>query len=328
MCDAFPAGGACGTLGAIQDGSFVKVNGLQFNTSMSFRYGRFDRLSPTVRRLVAPNPGPFTFYGTGVYVVGTGRVAVIDPGPNAPAHIHALLAGLGQETVEAILVTHTHSDHSPGAALLKEKTGAPVYGFGSTLLSERAEEDTVVVEAGRDLSFRPDHKLKDGDTIEGDTWALQALHTPGHTSDHLCYAYDAESALFTGDHVMGWSTTVIAPPDGDMDAYIMSLENLLPRDDAILYPTHGSPITSPHDFLIELINHRHEREQQILRCLARNIESIEGIVSQLYSHVPTELHAAAACSVWAHLIALCRRGVAFAEKDDQSLDGRYRLASI
>lgn len=301
---------------------------MQFNTSMSFRYGRFDWLSPTVRRVVAPNPGPFTFYGTGVYVVGTGRVAVLDPGPGDPAHVHALLAGLGQETVEAIFVTHTHRDHSPAASLLKEKTGAPVYGFDSPDHPGGGKEQTASVEEGRDLSFVPDYRLKDNDVVEGETWTLQALHTPGHTSEHLCYAYDAENALFTGDHVMGWSTTVIAPPDGDMDAYIMSLEKLLPRDDAIFYPTHGSPIANTHDFLIDLINHRHEREQQILRCLARNLEQIESIVAELYTHVPVDLQAAAACSVWAHLIALCRRGVVFAENDNRSLSGHYRLASI
>lgn len=296
--------------------------------SLTFRYGRLDQISPTIRRMVAPNPGPFTHYGTGVYVVGTGRVAVIDPGPRDAAHVHALVTGLGAETIEAILVTHTHKDHSPAAALLKEKTGAPIYGFGHALRSDKEARQVAHVEEGRDAFFSPDHELKDKDVIEGDGWQLQALHTPGHTSDHLCYVYEAENAVFTGDHVMGWSTTVIAPLDGDMDAYIMSLEKLLPRDDAVFYPTHGAPIEKPHEFLIGLINHRHDREAQILRCLARKIETVRAIVSQLYVHIPAAMHAAAAHSVWAHLIALCRRGVVRAEQDDQSLTGRYSLVAV
>lgn len=302
--------------------------GLKFNKPLAFRYGRLEQISPTVRRVVAPNPGPFTHYGTGVYVVGAGRVAVIDPGPGDPAHVHALVAGLGSETIDAILVTHTHRDHSPAASLLKEKTGAQIYGFGTVFLDNEGDKRTTHMEEGRDTSFSPDLELKDGDVVEGDSWRLQAMHTPGHTSDHLCYAYEAENAVFTGDHVMGWSTTVIAPPDGDMDAYIMSLEKLLHRDDAVFYPTHGAPIDSPHDFLIGLINHRHDREEQILRCLARKIETIPAIVSHLYTHIPASMHSAAALSVWAHLIALCGRGVVRAVKNNQSLTGSYRLVAI
>lgn len=298
------------------------------NRSLSFRYGSLQRLSPNIRRLVAPNPGPFTHYGTGVYVIGAGRVAVLDPGPADPAHVHALMAGLGQETVDAILITHSHSDHSSAVPLLKERTGAPVYGFGLPPQDPAQESTQNAVEEGRDVLFRPDYFLKDEDVVEGDSWHLQALHTPGHTSDHLCYAFEEEQALFTGDHVMGWSTTVIAPPDGDMDAYIMSLERLLPREDVILYPTHGAPIDSPHDFLIWLINHRHDREEQILRCLAQGLFGIPAIVGQIYSDVPATLHAAAAHSVWAHLIALTRRGVVCAEDGDSSLSGNFKLVTL
>ena len=301
---------------------------MQFNRSLSFRYGSLQRVTPTIRRLVAPNPGPFTHYGTGVYVVGEGNVAVIDPGPKNPAHVHALLTQLGAETVEAIFVTHTHNDHSPAAALLKDMTGATVYGFDRYSGKGDAVSASMHVEEGRDAAFSPDRFLKDGDVVDGAGWQLQALHTPGHTSDHLCYAYEAETAVFTGDHVMGWSTTVIAPPDGDMDSYIMSLEKLLPRDDTVFYPTHGAPIDNPHEFLIGLINHRHDREQQILRCLARKLETIPEIVSQIYTHVPPELHAAAACSVWAHLIALCGRKVARCAQADMPLTAKYRLSSI
>ena len=210
---------------------------------LTFYYGVVDQVSPLIRRVIARNPSPFTFYGTGTYIVGRGEVAVIDPGPLLHDHVLALEAALAGERVSHILITHTHSDHSPAAAPLKAATGAPTYGFGPHG-SGRPEADVRVEEDG-DRDFRPDHEIRDGAVLEGPGWRLEAVHTPGHTSNHLCFALAEERALFTGDHVMGWSTSVISPPDGDMQAYLRALRRLLERDDATYWPTHGPPITQP-----------------------------------------------------------------------------------
>ncbi|MDE2485755.1 MAG: MBL fold metallo-hydrolase, partial [Alphaproteobacteria bacterium] len=204
---------------------------------LDFAYGRSDQVSPLIRRVIANNPGPFTFLGTGTYIVGRGEVAVIDPGPDDDAHLEAILAAVQGERVTAIVITHHHSDHSPLAGPLKERTGAPIYGCAVTAHAE--DDGAVRMEAGHDLGFAPDVSLCDGGTVAGPGWTLEAIPTPGHTSNHLCYALPEENACFTGDHIMGWSTTVITPPDGDMTDYLESLRRIRARGFSTLWPTHG-----------------------------------------------------------------------------------------
>ena len=267
---------------------------------MTFEYGKTDRVSPMIRRVVAENPSAFTFHGTGTYIVGHGDVAVIDPGPSLDSHVEALERALGPERVTHIVITHTHCDHSPAARPLKEATGAPTCGFGPHG-SGRADGDGEV-EEGADRDFVPDIRVRDGDRIEGSDWTLEAVHTPGHTSNHLCYALLEENALFSGDHVMGWSTTVVSPPDGDMRAYMRSLERLWTRSEEVFWPTHGPPVPEPLDFVGALLAHRHEREDQILSCLARGASTIPKMVEIMYADIGRHLHAAAARSVLSHLI--------------------------
>jgi glyoxylase-like metal-dependent hydrolase (beta-lactamase superfamily II) len=211
--------------------------------------------------VLAPNPGPFTFRGTGVYIVGTNNGAVIDPGPDIPAHIEALKDALKDKRVTHILLTHTHNDHSPAAAPLRAWSGAKTYAYGP---HPRREEHGVKVEEGGDIAFEPDVLVRDGDVLTGDDFTIECVFTPGHTSNHMCYALREEQALFTGDHVMGWSTSVVVPPDGEMAAYRASLAKLLARDDRVLWPTHGGPIRDPKPFLGAYLAHRAEREAQIL----------------------------------------------------------------
>jgi glyoxylase-like metal-dependent hydrolase (beta-lactamase superfamily II) len=262
-------------------------------------YGKAVQVSPMIRRVLARNPNAFTFHGTGTYIVGRGKVAVIDPGPLIDEHIAALMAAVADETVTHILITHTHNDHSPAAAPLKAATGAKTYGFGPHGAGKKSEG--VDVEEGGDMAFHPDVTIADRDVIEGEGWTFDSLYTPGHTSNHVCFALREEKALFAGDHVMGWSTTVIAPPDGDMAQYLASLEKLVPRDDRFYYPTHGNPIASPQRFVAKLIEHRHARERQIEACLREGLTRIPDIVAVIYSEVDKKLHPAAAMSVLAHL---------------------------
>ena len=293
---------------------------IPFRRDLTFQYAALDRVSPLIRRIVARNPGPFTAQGTGTYVVGNGRVAIIDPGPDLAEHIDATLAALRGETVDAILVTHTHRDHSPAAAALKRATGAPTYGFGP----HAAGRDGAQVEEGGDLAFVPDRLMRDGDIVDGMGWRLAAVHTPGHTSNHLCFALAEESVLFSGDHVMGWSTSVIAPPDGDMAAYLNSLAKLLVRDDATYLPTHGPAIADPKSFVRAFIEHRREREAAILRRLAAGDEWIPAMVAAIYVGLAPALHGAAARSVLAHLIRLVSDGRVVCD-GPVTLDARFRL---
>jgi glyoxylase-like metal-dependent hydrolase (beta-lactamase superfamily II) len=282
---------------------------ISFNRDFDVPYGEVRRLSPKVSRLLARNPSPFTFRGTGVYIAGDGNardVAVIDPGPLVPEHLDALKRAVADKNVTHILVTHTHSDHSPAAQPLKEWTGAKTYAFGPH--GSARDERGARVEEGGDWAFVPDVAVRDGDVIAGDGFAFDCVFTPGHTSNHMCYGLREEKALFTGDHVMGWSTTVVAPPDGDMAQYMASLRKLLARDDRVLYPTHGGPVNDPKPFLQAYIDHRLEREAQILACLRGGTHTIPAIVAQLYADVDKRLHAAAARSVLAHLIQLEQEG--------------------
>ncbi|MFW6027469.1 MAG: MBL fold metallo-hydrolase [bacterium] len=299
------------------------MNAIPFVREMEFEYGRAQDVSPLIRRLIARNPGPFTYTGTGTYIVGRGQVAVIDPGPLLDEHLEALLHTLAGETVTHILVTHTHLDHSPLAAPLKARTGAPVLAWGPHGAGRAAEG--VKVEEGGDMEFAPDRKLHDGEVIEGGGWTLECVHTPGHTSNHLSFALREERALFTGDHVMGWSTSVIAPPDGDMGAYMASLRKLLERDDEIFWPTHGPPVRDPGPFVRAFIAHRQAREEQILQCLKEGVRRIPDMVAVIYRDVDTRLHPAAALSVHAHLIHMVETGRAACEGAPE-LDALYRAA--
>jgi glyoxylase-like metal-dependent hydrolase (beta-lactamase superfamily II) len=270
-------------------------------------YGRSDQASPLIRRVTANNPGPFTFKGTGTYIVGRGEVAVIDPGPDDPAHLEAILAAIPGETVSHIVITHHHADHSPLAAPLKARTGAPIYGCA---VAGAQEDDTgeVKMEAGHDLDFKPDISLCGGGTVSGPGWTLEAIPTPGHTSNHLCYAFAEENACFTGDHIMGWSTTVITPPDGDLSDYLASLDAIRSRGFETLWPTHGPPIRDVAAFIDAYTAHRHERLDQILTALAAGPARIRDLVPRLYADVDPRLHPAAARSMLAGMVHLTRDG--------------------
>lgn len=273
-------------------------------------YGLLVPRSPLVRRLLAKNPSPFTFTGTGTFVVGEpgGTVAVIDPGPDDPAHIRALIDALAGHTVSHIVITHTHMDHSPAAPALKAATGAHIVGCAPLVLSD----DGPRADAGFDASYAPDTVMADGNSVSGGqgdgAWTLTAVATPGHTSNHLCFALLQEKALFTGDHVMGWSTTVVAPPDGDMADYMASLQKLLGRDDAIYHPTHGEAVTEPQRFVKHLLGHRRQRETQVVRAIGEGLVTVPQMVGAMYAMVDKRLHPAAGLSVLAHLIDLERRG--------------------
>jgi glyoxylase-like metal-dependent hydrolase (beta-lactamase superfamily II) len=294
---------------------------IAFLRDFAFEYGTAETLSPLIRRVVARNPSPFTFKGTGTYIVGRGNVAVIDPGPALPDHVEALLAALAGETVSHILITHTHLDHSPAAAALKRATGAPTLGFGphGATRSEGAGS-----EEGADRAFVPDLALRDGDVVEGKGWRMAAVHTPGHTSNHLCFALEDEKVLFSGDHVMGWSTSVIAPPDGDMASYLRALDKLLPRDDAVYWPTHGPAITDPKAHVRAFIAHRRERSAAILQRLAAGDETIPALVEAIYVGLDPRLRAAAGRSVLSHLIALIEEGDVVCE-EPPSVGARFHL---
>ncbi len=277
---------------------------IEFNKNFSPEYGEVTQVTPLIRRLVAHNPSPFTFHGTGTYIVGTDKVAIIDPGPAIASHIHALEKFLETVEVSHILVTHNHVDHSPAAHPLKLVTGADIFAFDT---GRQADVDNHA-EEGRDQHFAPDHILKDGNMIEGDGWTLDVVHTPGHLSNHICFCLREEKALFSGDHVMGWSTSVVSQPVGDMKDYLASLEKLLDRDDEIYYPTHGAPIEDPKPFVKALIAHRHDRERQILAAISEGAHSIPQMVGAIYSDIPTYLHPAAASSVLSHLIHMIGNG--------------------
>jgi glyoxylase-like metal-dependent hydrolase (beta-lactamase superfamily II) len=289
---------------------------------MAFDYGRADQVSPLIRRVVANNPGPFTYLGTGTYIVGRGEVAVIDPGPDLPEHLDAILAAIEGETVAAILVTHNHADHSPLADPLAKITGAPTYGCP---LTSRPVEDEVKMEADHDVGFVAQISTCAGGRIAGPGWTFEAIPTPGHTSNHVCYALNEENALFSGDHVMGWSTTVVTPPDGDMGQYLASLRLVRSRGFATIWPTHGPPITDVDPFLAEYEAHRMERERQVLDQLAKGPARVADMVPIVYAAVDRRLYPAAARSMLAHLILLVRQGRVVSD-GEPGLGSTFRLA--
>ncbi|MGD9967162.1 MAG: MBL fold metallo-hydrolase [Hyphomonadaceae bacterium] len=293
----------------------------------AFEYESPQQVSPLIRRLVANNPGPFTYRGTGVYIVGRGEVAIIDPGPDDSKHIESILRAVEGETVTHILVTHRHMDHSPAAHPLAERTGAKVYA--SKLPPKPSDCDELRLEAGDDQVFTPDIDVEDGQRFVGPDWTIEALFTPGHTTNHMAYALLEENALFPGDHIMGWSTTVIGPPDGDMSDYLASLEKVRDRNYDTLWPTHGPPIGYPfgsdvRSFVQAFIDHRLERETQIIAQMRAGRTRIKDMVAVIYADVDKRLHPAACHSVLAHMIRLVELGrvISF---DPPCVDSEYRL---
>jgi glyoxylase-like metal-dependent hydrolase (beta-lactamase superfamily II) len=276
---------------------------------VSEHYEVLDELEPGVARVLAHNPSAFTYYGTQTYVVGEDEVAVIDPGPDDPAHMDALVDSVGGRRLAAILCTHTHRDHSPAARPLSERTGAPVIGCAPLALEAVGPR----ADASFDGDYSPDRVLEDGESIEVDGRSLIAVATPGHTSNHLCFAWG--DALFTGDHVMGWSTTVVVPPDGDMADYMASLDKLRKRGDRIYFPAHGPPVTNPAQYVRHLVGHRLQREAQILRLVTEHPRDIPDIVANAYPGLDPRLTTAAGGSVYAHLLDLERRGAVVQDED-------------
>lgn len=276
---------------------------------MDAPYEKLEQLEPGVARVLAHNPSAFTYYGTQTYLVGTGRLAVIDPGPDEPEHVDALVEAIGGRDVVAILCTHTHRDHSPAARPLSERTGAPIIGCAPLAL------DTVGprADASFDGDYEPKRVLGDGESLGVDGDELTAVATPGHTSNHLCFAWG--DALFTGDHVMGWSTTVVFPPDGDMAAYMRSLQKLRQRDDRIYYPAHGPAVTNPKQYVRHLMGHRMQRERQILKLVDKKRLDIPDIVANAYPGLDPRLVIAAGGSVYAHLLDLQRRDLVVRDGD-------------
>ena len=328
---------------------------IPYVTDIDPSYGNAVEVSSTVRRVVANNPGRFTFTGTGTYIVGRGQVAVIDPGPEDDEHVASILSAVGGEEITHIVVTHTHKDHSPASRALQTATGAPIYGFGGhptppleainrakpttwdalfpteeeleellkSMPSAKKDDSEHHQDEPGDMAFSPDFEVGHGDIIAGGTWTLEVVHTPGHISNHLCFGYKEERSLFSGDHVMGWSTSVIPEPEGSMNEYMDSLKLLLDRDDQFFYPTHGPRIPDPINFTESLINHRLDRENQILQCLKSGPKTIPDLVTEMYKETPHILHMAAGQSVFSHLVQLVENEVILTE-GDPSADGIYK----
>ncbi|WP_209346883.1 MBL fold metallo-hydrolase [Pontixanthobacter sp. CEM42] len=285
--------------------------------------GLVEQPEPLVRRVLAPNPSPYTYTGTQTYIVGAEHeVAVIDPGPAEDDHLDAIIAALGDAKVTAIMCTHTHRDHSPAAKPLAKRKGAPVVGCAPLVL----EVDGPRSDEAFDTTYEPDRVLEDGEQMTGPGWTLTAVHTPGHTSNHLCFALEESGALFTGDHVMGWSTSVVIPPDGDMGDYMKSLDKLYTREDSVYYAAHGAPITKPRQLVRGMIGHRRQRENQILRLLGEEATNIEKLVPLMYKNLDPRLTGAAGMSVKAHLIDLERRGIVSRLEEKGHLEDIWQTA--
>ncbi|MEY2759529.1 MAG: hypothetical protein RIR33_3307 [Pseudomonadota bacterium] len=278
--------------------------GIPFVREMTFAYGEVQQVSPLIRRVVANNPGPFTYLGTGVYIIGRGEVAVIDPGPPIDVHFDALKSAVAGERITHVFTTHTHLDHSPLAHPLARWAGARVYGRPDPAASHL----DVSLEEDGEAGFAPDILVNDGDIFTGPGWTLEAIQTPGHMSNHVCYALREENALFSGDHIMGWSTTVISPPDGNMGDYYRSLARVRDRNFSTLWPTHGPPVTDVRPFIDAYLAHRRAREDAILARLSAGDTLIPNMVKIIYKDVDVRLHAPAAHSVLAHMIHLVEAG--------------------
>ncbi len=292
---------------------------IEHNGAPDFEYGVSDRLSDNVRRIICNNPGSFTFTGTGTYIIGNSEVAVIDPGPADEQHINAILAATQGESITHILVTHTHIDHSPGCRYLQRHCDAPSYAFGPHGVTESGGG------FGADLDFQPDHRLQDGETLSIGDLDVQAVHTPGHASNHLSFYLSAENALFCGDVVMGWSTTIVSPPDGNMKDYMASLQTLLQRDDSVYYPTHGAPIPNPLAYVRQLHAHRTERENQVLECIRQGIHKVPDMLPLIYQHLDRNMFPAAERSLFATVECLAEQGRLVT--DNLSINAMFYLPS-
>jgi glyoxylase-like metal-dependent hydrolase (beta-lactamase superfamily II) len=290
---------------------------MDFDPSL-YPTGLCEQMEPLVGRVLAGNPSPCTYTGTQTYIVGNkSDRAVIDPGPANEAHIEAILAAVGDARISAIMCTHTHRDHSPAAAPLAARTGAPIIGCAPLVI----ETDAPRADESFDKNYKPDRILVDGETVPGDGWTIEAVATPGHTSNHLCLAVQESGALFTGDHVMAWSTSVIMPPDGNMADYMASLQKLYEREDKIYYPAHGKKVTNPRQLVRGMMGHRKQRERQILKLLETGPAAITEMVPQMYKGLDPRLTGAAGQSVRAHLIDLLDRGLVAQSGEVWSMDG-------
>jgi len=299
---------------------------LEFQTAFEPSYGEAVAAAPGVSRLTVNNPSPFTFHGTNSYVVGTDTLAIIDPGPEDEAHFQALTAAIAGRPVSHVFVTHTHRDHSPLVARLREATGAVVVAEGPHRASRQLRLGEVnPLDASGDLDFRPDVALRDGEVIAGDGWAIRGIFTPGHAANHMSFALEGTGVLFSGDHVMAWSTSIVAPPDGSMADYMASLDRLLARDDTVYLPGHGGPLRRPLPFLRGLKAHRKMRERAIIERLRAGDRTIPDMVRAIYRETDPRLHPAAGLSVLAHMEDLVGKGAVQAD-GDVSLDTVYRPA--
>ena len=293
---------------------------IPFRKRMEFEYGEIQQVTPLVRRLVARNPSGYTFHGTNTYIIGHGRVSIIDPGPILGEQTSAIVKGLEGETVENILVTHTHNDHSPGVTPLQKKVGGQVHGA-----IPREIPTTAATAESIQYDFAPDNVLKNGSIVKGEGWTLEAIHTPGHMSNHMCFALAEEDILFTGDHIMSWNTTIVSPPDGHMGEYLKSLDLCLARSDKTYWPAHGPSISDPGPFTRAYRNHRRMREGEIRKCLDNGCHTIPEIVGRLYKHLPEKMHGAAGRTVLAHLEYLVETGRATCDGSHMET-ARYRTA--
>ncbi|MGA2568841.1 MAG: MBL fold metallo-hydrolase [Pseudolabrys sp.] len=296
---------------------------IPFNRNLNLVPDVVDEPIPGIRRVMANNPGPFTFRGTISYIIGRGKVAILDPGPDDAGHISALLEAVRNEVVTHIIVTHTHLDHSPAVKAIKAATGAKTYAEGPHRPSRGLHAGDILRPADRD--FRPDVALKDGDMVEGDGWTLEAVTTPGHTTNHLTFAWRGTDVLFSGDHVMGWSTSIVAPPDGSMADYISSLHKLKQRRETLYFPGHGPAVTSASTFIDRFIAHRKQREQSILQNLRDGPCAISAIVGSAYAGLDSRLVAAARMTVLAHLEDLVARGLAKVDGGVPTIDSIFHL---
>jgi len=287
---------------------------IPFVRDFEFEYETLAQLSPLIQRVIANNPGPFTYTGTGVYIIGEKNVAVIDPGPDMPEHRAALDEALKGRKVTHVLMTHHHIDHSPLAIPLARDHNCQVYGYG--VQTRPPEGGEVRLEAGDDLTFKPDVEIRDGDVIEGEGWTIDAIHTPGHTSNHMCYSLREENTLFSGDHIMGWSTSVVSPPDGHMGDYLDSLKRVKARGFDRIWPTHGPCIEAVDEFIGAYIDHRLTREAQIMSAISDGESIIMKIVEKLYTDIDKRLYPAAAHSVLSHLIHMRETGRVKAHEKD------------
>lgn len=291
-------------------------------------YGTPVEISPGIRRLTAENPGPFTFRGTNSYLLGSRRLVVVDPGPALPDHLNAILKAADGATIEAILVTHTHMDHSPGARLLKNETGAPIVGCGPHRAARDLFEGEVnPLDGSGDKEHIPDRLLTDRETFTATEFSIETIATPGHTANHLCFAIQGEDIILSADHVMGWSTSIVAPPDGSMRDYMTSIEKMLDRSETTYCPGHGGRIHDAHAYVLDLKQHRLNREASILATVSERQRTIKEIVAELYAEVDPSLHPAAGLSVYAHLEDLVERGLVSA-RPDLSLTAGYKRTAL